>query len=391
MNMVGFLAVRYRVSWCHGGYLTPRSVFVLLSAMPPMVCGPYRIKAQHFALEGFFTTTTPLASYRGVGRSEAGYVLERLIDAAARQTEMNATALRRKNLIAPDDMPFASAAGLNYERAIFEHNFDVALDAVNASDFEHRRSQAARDGRWRGLAASPYIMTSGGVPDEFSHVEMERDGSVVIHAGTQDFGMGHKTAFAQVAADRLGVDPARVHLVFGDTDKVAHGQGGHGSRCMRIGGSSIARACDAVVERAGDLAAETLEVARKDLAFNAGTFTVQGTDRAIAMIDIAQLASDKGQALSASETFVIDGPGFPNGAHAVEVEVDPETGVVSLINVVTVIDPGRIINPLIVEGQMHGGIVQGIGEAMLEHVAYDDETAQLLSGQLSRLCAPTRR
>ncbi len=383
-----FLAIRYKVAWCHGGYLTPRSVFVLLSAMPPMVCGPYRIKAQHFSLEGFFTTTTPIASYRGVGRSEAGYVLERLIDAAARQTGIDATALRRRNLIAPEEMPFLSAAGLNYERAFFEHNLNVALDAVNAPDFEQRRIEAAKKGQWRGLAVSPYIITSGGVPDEFANIEMQRDGSVVIHAGTQDFGMGHKTAFAQVAADLLGVDPANVHLVFGDTDKVEHGQGGHGSRCMRIGGSSIARACDAVVEQARELAAETLEVAHQDLLYSAGTFTVQGTDRAITMIEVAQIAGDNGPALSASETFVIDEPGFPNGAHAVEVEVDPDTGVVSLINVVTVIDPGRVINPLIVKGQMHGGIVQGIGEAMLEHVAHDDETGQLLSGSFLDFALP---
>ncbi len=383
-----FLAVRYRVNWSHGGYLAPRSVFVLLSAMPPMVCGPYRIMAQHFALEGFFTTTTPIAAYRGVGRTEAGYVLERLIDAAARQTGIDATALRRRNLISPDDMPFASAAGLTYERALFEHNFDAALEAVNASGFERRRAEAAKNGQWRGLSVSPYIITSGGVPDEFSNVEMERDGSVVIHAGTQDFGMGHKTAFAQVAADLLGVDPAKVHLVFGDTDRVAHGQGGHGSRCMRIGGSSIVKACDAVVEQAGELAAEALEVAHRDLAFDAGNFTVQGTDRTITIADVARMASDSGRALSASETFVIDGPGFPNGAHAVEVEVDPETGVVCLINVVSAIDPGRIINPLIVKGQMHGAIAQGIGEAMLERVVHDGETAQLLSGSFLDYALP---
>lgn len=383
-----FLAVRYRVTWCHGGYLTPRSVFVLLSAMPPMVCGPYRIAAQHFALEGFFTTTTPIASYRGVGRSEAGYVLERLIDAAARQTGIDATALRRKNLIAPDDMPFASAAGLTYERAVFEQNLDAALEAANASSFEERRVEAKRKGQWRGLAASPYIITSGGVPDEFSNVEIMPDGGVVVHVGTQDFGMGHKTVFAQVAGDLLGVDPANVHIFFGDTDKVAHGQGGHGSRCMRNGGSVILQACEAVVEQAGDVAAELLEVGAKDLVFEAGVFTVRGTDRAIGLADVARQAGDMGRTLSASDTFVADGPGFPNGAHAVEVEVDPETGTVRLITVVSVIDPGRIINPMIVEGQMHGGLVQGIGEAMLEHVTYDGQTGQLLSGSFLDFTMP---
>jgi carbon-monoxide dehydrogenase large subunit len=383
-----FLAVRYRVTWCHGGYLAPHSVFIVLGAMPTMICGPYRIKAQHFALEGMFTTTTPVASYRGVGRSEAGYVLERLIDTAARQTGFDAIELRRRNLIAPGDMPYTSVAGLTYEPALFEHNFDVALDAVDAAGFEQRRKDAAQNRQWRGLAASPFIITAGGESEEFATVQIEPDGTVVVHAGTQDFGMGHKTAFAQIAADHLGVEPDKVRVMFGDTDGIGCGGGGHSSRCMQMGGGAVVKACDAALTQAGDIAAEELEVAREELIFDAGMFIIQGTDRAIGLADIARMAADSGRELKSNETFTTDSTSFPNGAHAVEVEVDPDTGTVALVKVASVIDPGRVINPMLVEGQMHGGVVQGIGEAMLEHVVFEDDTAQLLSGSFLDFALP---
>ncbi len=383
-----FLAVRFHVTWEHGGYLAPRSAFVVLSAMPSMICGPYRMRAQHFSFEGVFTTTTPLVSYRGVGRTEAGYVLERLIDAAARETGIDPTELRRRNIIPPETMPYASVAGLTYEKAFFESHLDAALKALDVAGFEKRRKTAEKRGKWHGLAASPYVMTSGGVPEEFARVELAADGSAAVYVGTQDFGMGHKTVFAQIVADQVGLEPGNVEVVFGDTDKVAQGQGGHGSRCMRIGGNTIVQACDAVIAKAADIAAEELEVLCDDLAFEAGAFIVKGTDLKITLAEIARRANGKGHRLAASEIYSVDGPGFPSGAHAVEVEVDPETGLVSLINVATVIDPGRVINPMLVEGQMHGGLVQGIGEAMTERVVYDEATAQLLSGSYMDFTLP---
>lgn len=383
-----FLAVRFQVTWIHGGYLAPRSAFVVLGAMPSMICGPYRMKAQHFSFEGVFTTTTPLVSYRGVGRTEAGYVLERLVDAAARETGIDPLELRRRNLIPPESMPYASVVGLTYEQVFFERHMDDALQALDAAGFKKRREEARERGNWRGLSVSPYIMTSGGVPEEFASIQLGGDGTAVVHTGTQDFGMGHKTVFAQIVADQLGVEPAKVEIVFGDTDIVPRGEGGHGSRCMRIGGSSIVVACDAVVAKARDLAVEELEVVAEDLVFEAGVFKVKGTDLQITLAEVAGRAAEAGQPVMVSETYAVDGPGYPAGAHGVEVEVDPETGDVTLINVVTVIDPGRLINPMLVEGQMHGGIVQGLGEAMVERVVHDDGTAQLLSGSLMDFTLP---
>ncbi len=383
-----FLAVRLKVLWCHGGYLAPRSLYVLLNAMPPMVCGPYRIGHQHFTLEGVFTNTTPIASYRGVGRSEAGYILERLVDAAARELDVDPVALRRKNLISPGEMPYASAAGLLYENADFEKHFDQALEALDADGFAARQSEARTRGCLRGIGAVPYIQTAGGAPDEYADVLVAGNGTVRVAVGTQDFGMGHKTTYGQLAADLLGVEPAEIDVIFGDTNLVAKGQGGHGSRSMRIGGNAIHKTIMAVTEKGRHIAGEKLEAAVGDIVFDGGLFRVEGTDRTVTLYDVATLAEARGEKLDAAESYVVDGAAFPNGAHACEVEIDPATGHVTLVNFVTVIDPGVVLNPLLAEGQMHGGIAQAVGEAMFENVVYDNGSGQLLSGSFMDYALP---
>jgi carbon-monoxide dehydrogenase large subunit len=383
-----FLGIRMAATWEHGGYLAPRSVFVLLNAQPPMVCGPYRIAHRQFSLHGVFTNTTPIASYRGVGRCEAAFALERLVDAAARVIGIDPITLRRRNLIAPDEMPFAAATGLTYERVDFEASLDSALQAIDYEGFSSRRDAARARGALRGLGVATYIQTAGGAPDEYAEVRVTANGEVALATGTQDFGMGHRTAFAQVAADLLGVDPTSVSLTFGDTDKIPRGQGGHGSRCMRIGGNAIAKSIGTVIEQGREIAGDMLEVAADDVAFTAGRFEVAGTDRSVGIFDVAAAAEDRGTPLKAYESYMVDGPTMPNGCHACEVEIDVATGMLTLERFVTVIDPGTVINPMLAAGQMHGGVAMGIGEAMLERVVYDPQSGQLLSGSFMDYAMP---
>jgi carbon-monoxide dehydrogenase large subunit len=383
-----FLALDVAALWRHGGYLTGRSVFVIVSWMAPMICGPYRIPVHHFTLEGVFTNTTPIAAYRGIARAELTYLLERLVDAAARRTGIDRIELRRRNLISPAEMPWRSPTGAVYPPAQFERNLDMGLEAIDWNGFERRRADSGQRGLLRGIGVSVYVENAGGAPSEFARLQVEGGGGVVLHVGTQDFGMGHETVFAQVAADALGVDPAAVNVVDGDTDLIAVGFGGHGSRCARIGGGAVVQSANALVEQGRQLAAELLEAAAADVVFADGHYVISGTDRRIGLFEVARAAEARGQPLSAAETFQTTGPSYPCGCQICEVEVDPLTGKVEILRYVMVADPGRVLNPLIVEGQLHGGIAQGIGQALLERVAYDPASGQLLSGSFMDFALP---
>jgi carbon-monoxide dehydrogenase large subunit len=383
-----FLALRVGSTWRHGGYLTPRSVFVLVHWMAPMVCGPYRIPTHHFTLEGVFTSTAPIAAYRGIARAELTYLLERLVDAAARQTGIDRIELRRRNLIAPVEMPYRSPTGAVYPPARFERKLDLGLEAIDWAGFGVRRAEARGRGRLRGIGVSVYLENAGGAPSEFAKVRIERAGAVVLHVGTQDFGMGHETVFAQVLADVLGVAPETVQVVDGDTALIEVGFGGHGSRCARIGGGAVLEGGRAVVEVGRGLAAELLEAAAADLEFKDGSYVVRGTDRRIGLFEVARAAADRGEPLVAGATFETTGPSYPSGCQLCEVEIDPDTGNVTIERYVMIADPGRVLNPLIVEGQLHGGVAQGIGQALLEQVVYDPQTGQLLSGSFMDFALP---
>jgi carbon-monoxide dehydrogenase large subunit len=383
-----FLALQVASTWRHGGYFTTRSVFVLVHWMAPMVCGPYRIPAHHFALQGVFTNTTPIAAYRGIARAELAYLLERLVDAAARQSGIDRIELRRRNLISPAEMPYRSVTGAVYPPARFERNLDIGLKAIDWGGFPGRRAEARKHGKLRGIGVSVYIENAGGAPSEFARVQVDGAGAILLHVGTQDFGMGHETVFAQVLADVLGVDPATVRVVDGDTDAIEIGFGGHGSRCARIGGGAVLHGGRAVVEQGRPLAADLLEAAAADVEFRDGAYVVRGTDRRIGLMEVARAAEDRGKPLIASATFEIPGPSYPNGCQLCEVEVDPETGKVTIERYVMVADPGRLLNPLIVEGQLHGGIAQGVGQALLERVVFDSTSGQLLSGSFMDFAVP---
>ena len=382
-----FLAVRIHSTWCHGAYFSPRSVYVLAIGMGKMICGPYRIAAHHFALEGVFSNTAPIVSYRGISRSEPGFALERLVEEAARQTGIDPVELRRRNLIQPEEMPWTTPSGYVYGKAELPKVLDMGLEAADWQGFEARRAAAGERGRLLGRGLAVYIMSAGGVPDEYAEVKIGGNGAVTVLVGTQDFGMSHETAFAQVLADELGVAPDAVNLVQGDTDPIPAGAGGQGSRCARIGGGVIVRAARLVIEQGRQIAEDLLEASATDIAFEAGRYVVAGTDRSVDLAEVAQAAEARGAPLGASDTFMTTGPSFPNGCHLCEIEVDPDTGQFAIMRFVSVVDPGRIINPMIVEGQMHGGVAQGIGEAAFERVVFD-VSGQLVSGSFLDYALP---
>jgi aerobic carbon-monoxide dehydrogenase large subunit len=383
-----FLAIRVGSTWRHGGYLAPRSVYVLVHWMAPMICGPYRIPACHFTLEGVFTTTAPIASYRGIARAELSYLLERLVDAAARQTGIDRIALRRRNLIGPAAMPYRSPTGAVYPPTQFERNLDLGLKAIDWDGFAERHAAARKRGRLRGIGVAVYIENAGGAPSEFARVQVDGAGVVVAHVGTQDFGMGHATVFAQVLADVLGVTPETVRVVDGDTALIEVGFGAHGSRCARIGGGAVVRSGRVVVELGRGLAAELLEASASDIEFIDGSFVISGTDRRIGLFEVARATEARGKPLIASATFETSGHSYPSGCQLCEVDIDPETGQITIERFVMVADPGTVLNPLIVGGQLHGGIAQGIGQALLERVAYDPVSGQLLSGSFMDFALP---
>jgi carbon-monoxide dehydrogenase large subunit len=383
----GFTALGVAARWRHGGYLASRSVHVIVSWMAPMICGPYRIPVHHFTLQGVFTNTTPIAAYRGIARAELTYLLERLVDAAARQTGIDRIELRRRNLIAPAEMPWHAPTGAVYPPADFVRNLEIGLEAIEWAGFPGRRRASEASGRLRGIGVSVYVENAGGAPSEFADVRIGGAGEVVLHVGTQDFGMGHATVFAQVAADVLGIAPSAVKVVDGDTELIAAGFGGHGSRCARIGGGAVVQGTRAVVEQGRALAAELLEAAATDLEFADGSYLIRGTDRRIGLFEVAQAAEARGRPLAAAETFETRGPSYPSGCQLCEVEVDPATGRVRVLRHVIVADPGRVLNPLIVKGQLHGGIAQGIGQALLERVVWD-ASGQLLSGSFMDFALP---
>jgi carbon-monoxide dehydrogenase large subunit len=285
-------------------------------------------------------------------------------------------------------MPWRSSTGAVYPPADFIRNLEIGLERIDWNGFPERRSASEQDGRLRGIGVSVYVENAGGAPSEFADLRVDGSGEVVMHVGTQDFGMGHATVFAQVAADVLGVEPAAVRVVDGDTDLVALGFGGHGSRCARIGGGAVVQSARAVVEQGRELAAELLEAAAADVEFVAGDYRIRGTDRQFALVEVARAAEARGRPLAAAETFATSAPSYPSGCQLCEVAVDPLTGNITIERYVMVADPGRVLNPLIVTGQLHGGIAQGIGQALLERVAYDPASGQLLSGSFMDFALP---
>ena len=383
-----FTAIRALIEWRHGAYVSPRGFATMTDYLIPTIGGPYRIPAGHIEMRGYLSNTTPQAAYRGIGRVESNYLTESLVDAAAAATDIDGIELRRRNLVAPHEMPWTAPGGFVYHGGDFRANLERAVEAIDMEGFGARRATAAERGRLRGIAAAPYVENDGGAPADYAKVEAHSDGTVTVFAGTQSFGMGHETVYAQIAADRLGIDVDAVRFVDGDTARVKEGFGSHGSRSMRIGGTACVMGADLMVERGRSLAGEMLEAASADIGYDAGVFSVEGTNRSVTLAEVAQLAAGRGEALSGERRFTTERGSLGNGAAACEVEIDPATGVVRIVRYVIVCDTGRTINPMLAEGQLHGGAAQGIGQATLEQVIYDPDTGQNLTGSLMDYTIP---
>jgi carbon-monoxide dehydrogenase large subunit len=383
-----FTAMRVQVDWRHGAYLTSRNVWVMVHYLPPTLGGPYRIPCGHVAIRGVFSHTTPLAAFRGIGRIEANYLTESLIEAAARETGIDRIELRRRNLVGASALPWTTPGGAVVTSGAFAEHFDRALELADWPGFAARRAESAGRGLLRGFGLAMYVENDGSTPTEFAEVQATGDGRVVVAVGTQDFGMGHDTVFSQVAAETLGVPFDRIDVVFGDTDRVARGAGSAGSRSARLGGGAVVGGARKLIEEGRPLAAQMLEAAAADVTYAAGRFTVAGTDRGVGLFEVAEHAEATRGRLAAAVDFSTAGDVHANGCHACEVLVDPDDGTLRIERHVIVADVGRAINPLIVHGQMHGGAAQGIGQALMEHVRFEAGTGQPLTASFMEYVLP---
>ena len=385
-------ALRVRSIQNLGAYVATGMPISIILNMERMISGLYAIPAIHLKLEGAFTNTVPINVYRGVGRLECVYTVERLIERAAREMGRDPVALRRLNMVRA--FPYRTATGAVYDSGDYVARLDEALALADAARFPERRRESERRGKLRGLAAGPYVEGTGGVPREYAEVRVRPEGVVEVPMGSVSQGQGHETVFAQVVAARLGVPFESVRIVSGDTDLVADGVGTFASRSMVRGGSAAVEASDLVIDAGRRMAAHLLEAAAVDVEYRDGAFTVVGTDRSIGIFDVARaVASGKlpaalGTALGAARMHENHTFAFANGCEVCELEVDPDTGAVTILGWTVVDDSGRSVNPMIVHGQMHGAAAQGIGQALFESCVYDPESGQLRTGSFMDYTIP---
>src|SRR3984893_17719943 len=363
-----------------GAYLSNFAPEIPTASGAVMHSGVYAIPAIHVGVKGVFTNTVPVDAYRGAGRPEAAYARERLVDYAARELGVPPEELRRRNFIKPEAMPYQTALGLNYDSGEFARNLDQALAAGDLAGFPGRRKEA-RARRYRGLGHAVYIEQSGFPPDEFAELRFDQSGSLMILMGTQSSGQGHQTAYTQLAAERLGIDPDKVRVLQGDTAAISFGRGTGGSRSIPVGGASLVQAADKLIAKGRRIAAHLFEAAEADVEFADGVFSVSGTDRRLGIEEVARAAFDPAQQAPGVEAgFAETGnytppqPTFPNGCHVCEVEIEPDTGHIDILRYLVVDDFGTVINPLLLRGQVQGGVAQGVGQAMLERCVFDQET-----------------
>jgi len=348
----------------------------------------YRIPAIDLRVAAVLTNTAPIGVTRGPGFAEAVNIIERLIDRAARQCGFDRAELRRVNMVPAAAMPVANAIGNTIDSGAFVETFGHALAHADIDGFAARRRDSEARGLLRGLGFAYHIKGTGGSPTENVDIRFEADGTVSLITGTQTIGQGHETTFPQVLADRLGIPNERIRLVQGDTDRIPLG-GGHGSsRATYMGGTAIWRASEEIIAKGTHIAADALEAAAADIRFVDGRFEVVGTDRSIALLDVAALARAKGTPLDTYHAWTRQWMTFPNGAHVAEVEIDRETGQVTLARYTAVDDYGVVVNPMIAAGQAHGAIAQGVGQALLEHAIYDPASGQLVAGSLMDYALP---
>jgi len=381
-----FLAMDVDLIGDMGGYLSTFGPYIPHGGAG-MLPGLYDIQAFHCRVRTVFTNTVPVDAYRGAGRPEAAYVVERLVDAAARKLGMTPDAIRRKNFVSPRAMPYTTATGKVYDSGDFAAHMKRAMEVGNWKDFPKRAKAARKQGLVRGIGLGTYVEVCGTMGEETANVALDPNGDVTILIGTQSSGQGHQTAYAQLIAERLGLPPERVHVVQGDTETVATGLGTGGSASIPSGGVSVERAARKLGDNLKEIAADALETSVSDLEISEGSIRIAGTDRAISFADIAKRAGDPSK-LNASETFSSADGTYPNGTHLVEVEIDPGTGRIAIVNYVIVDDFGVTLNPLLLAGQVHGGTMQGIGQALMEQAVYDPKDGQLVTGTFMDYALP---
>jgi aerobic carbon-monoxide dehydrogenase large subunit len=404
-----FLALKVSTVANMGAYLSTFSTCVPTYLYGTLLAGTYTTPAIYVETKAVFTHTVPVDAYRGAGRPEATFLLERIVDVAADELGIDPAELRRRNFIAADAFPYQTPVALQYDSGDYQTTLDLATQAADYAGFERRRQEAASRGKLRGIGLATYIEACGIAPSavvgslgaraglfESAAVRVHPTGSVTVLTGSHAHGQGHETTFAQLVSDQLGIPIESIEIVHGDTAKIPYGMGNYGSRSIAVGGSAIVKAMDKVVAKGRKIAAHLLEASEADIEFADGKFRVSGTDREKTLADIALTAyvphnfpHDELEP-GLDETAFYDPKNFtyPSGAHIAEIEIDPDTGHLTVVNFTASDDFGRIINPMIVEGQVHGGLAQGIGQALLEGCVYDKETGQLLTGSYNDYAMP---
>ena len=353
-----------------------------------MLPGLYDIQAFHCRVRAVFTNTVPVDAYRGAGRPEAAYVIERLVDAAARKVGMTPDAIRRKNFIAPKALPYKTATGKVYDSGDFAAHMKRAMEVANWKEFPKRAKAAKKQGLVRGIGLASYVEVCGTMGEETANVALDPNGDITILIGTQSSGQGHATAYAQIVSEQFGLPLERINMVQGDTDKVATGLGTGGSSSIPTGGVSVERATRDLGGKLKEVAAQALEASAGDLEISNGTIRVAGTDRSISFADLAKRPGGDTSKMNASATFASADGTYPNGTHLAEVEIDPATGIIKIVNYVIVDDFGVTLNPLMLAGQVHGGAMQGIGQALMEQAVYSSSDGQLVTGTFMDYALP---
>ena len=389
-----FLAIRTSTRSDLGAYATGAGPVIPTDGGSRMLANVYRIPAVHAETVCRLSHTTPITAYRGAGKPEYGYIVERLVDEAARRLAMDPAELRRRNMIRPEEMPWRTPTGLVYDSGDFAGNLDAALELADRAGFAERRRASEAAGRLRGFGFASYTEPDG-YKDGRVTMRFDEEGLLTVTLTASSNGQGFATTFSQIAAEQLGLPVEAVRVLTGDSDLVGRGSGAGGSRVTTVAGAAMVRASGRIVEKGRRIAALMLEASEDDIAFERGAFEVVGTDRRVGLREVAPasfnpafLDEDMDMGLDAAGHFNARTYSFPNGTHVAEVEIDPDTGGVSLERYSLVNDAGTVVNPMLLEGQLHGGIAQGIGQALMEHIVYDPETGQLLSGSFMDYAVP---
>lgn len=390
-----FLGIRAHLLANIGAYVASDRQLLTPFTQIQTLTGVYDIKACHVTIDAVLSNTNPTAPYRGAGRPEAAYFLERVIEAAAEEMGIDPIAIRRRNCITESQIPYKAPLGPLYDSGQFEKNMDLALDVADYAGYATREAATKAQGKLRGIGVANAIEQAAGATPEYAEIRFNPSGTVIMLLGTKTHGQGHETAYKQILHERLGIAPTDVQFIDGDTDRVAFGMGSNGSRSMVTGGSALKLAADKVIDKGKKIAAHLLEAAVADIDFADNKFSVTGTDRgvtlkqvAVAAFQPARLPKGLEPGLYENATYIPERDTFPNGCHVAEVEIDPDTGVVQLVEYVVVDDVGTIINPLTMYGQIHGGVAQGLGQILMEQVVYDKDSGQLMSASFMDYAMP---